>query len=729
MKKLNVQQLLLEKGERIGLCVAGGLAFLLLVLTLFLPGKGLFSGTASGHSEELTKETVAVKSKHSEAKPTESDKPGSLKDATAEFQVRFVDPDLFRAFAMFFRPPTKDTKRQKPTILVPDEVQVAVIRGQFPALQFQTDESGKIIGVLVVVDEKSESSDANSSGSSRLQGNQITQSGAGSSNNMNNQFSRYNLQYRRFTPPKPRIKIEMRPINEIGGKKPAVGALPARIAVIVASFPYKQQIEEFKRALHKTSAGEVLTEHGRGDKGKPFKSFEFNGVEVERMTLKDDGSEGAWEPLDVEKDFKQFVIRTNKSLEKENDDPQFKQILEASKKLVMRVPAQLPEDLKKPEAKSADRKAPDLVANLKNIQASLAKLKESKTQEVTPPPTIASDEFSAYDVDGGAGTGKTNPATAFNPTDSGSGFGSFQVNSDWAKKNDDTPLEHCLVRFVDVTLEAGKIYKYRFKVKMMNPNYSPVPSERKDTYQHFAKDKVLTSQGWAYTGLVSVPPDQYVYALNLPEFGLKLNTEMRKQEPWRWNFYYPPGQDRNHAAVQIHRWVDSYSPEPTKASDQNVKAVGEWLVAARILVQRGEFVRDPEYKVPVPIKPTDLLEHELDSITKATRSQDKTLMPVDFGDETLLVDFEGGQEGYTKTEGSDETAKSVPVTDQCAVELLMMRPDGKMIARNSLTDSDTENSPLAKERVKRAEAFTARIEKLRGRGPKTENDPLKGNPK
>jgi len=228
---------------------------------------------------------------------------------------------------------------------------------------------------------------------------------------------------------------------------------------------------------------------------------------------------------------------------------------------------------------------------------------------------------------------------------------------------------------------------------------------------------VLLSENWAETGLVKVPPDQYVYVVNLPDSGLPLNREMHKQEPWRWTFVgrgFPPQQQSSQAAVQIQRWVENYFPDPTKP--QNQKAVGEWLVAARILVERGEYVRDPEYKVPVPVKPTDLLEHELDPNLK----QRNILQSVEFGDETLLVDFEGGQESYTRTEGSDETAKKVTVTDQCAIELLMMRPDGKMIARNSLTDEKD------KEREERAKAFTARIENLRGRGSKTETDPLKG---
>jgi hypothetical protein len=252
----------------------------------------------------------------------------------------------------------------------------------------------------------------------------------------------------------------------------------------------------------------------------------------------------------------------------------------------------------------------------------------------------------------------------------------------------------------------------------MNPNYSPVPKDRKDTYPQFAKDKVLTSLGWAETDLVKVPPDQSVYALKLPEFGTKLNFEMKKEEPWRWtSFYFPPRQESNQATVQIHRWVDHFYPDPTKSNDQ--RAVGEWLVAARILVERGEFVRDPGYKVPVPIKKPDLFEHELDNNPKPQRGQDKILMPVDFGDETLLVDFEGGDQRYDKTESNGEKVKTVSVFDPTPVELLMMRPDGKMIARNSLVDMNDSK------RSKRAEAFTARIEKLRGHEPKTEADPLK----
>jgi len=134
--------------------------------------------------------------------------------------------------------------------------------------------------------------------------------------------------------------------------------------------------------------------------------------------------------------------------------------------------------------------------------------------------------------------------------------------------------------------------------------------------------------------------------------------------------------------------------------------------------------------VPVPIKPTDLFEHELDNNPKLNKGAvDKPLMNVEFGDETVLVDFEGGETRFTRTETRDEKTKTVLVEDSSAVEMLMTRPDGKVIALNSATDGATGEKvpPRAKERETRAQAFIKRIEDLRKSG-KEPYDPLKGGP-
>ena len=180
MKKIDFQQLLLEKGERIGLCAAGGLAFILLALTLFMPGKGLFSGTASGHIEELTSRTKKLQEEHSRARPTEgsADYPGPLKDTTEQFKVRHVASNEFQARSLFFPPPITDTKRQQPLIEKADEVKVAFVRGQFPAMQFQYDEtSGKrvIIAVLVLKGESADSGSTQGGFGTTIQGDRFKQ--------------------------------------------------------------------------------------------------------------------------------------------------------------------------------------------------------------------------------------------------------------------------------------------------------------------------------------------------------------------------------------------------------------------------------------------------------------------------------------------------------------------------------------------------------------------------
>ena len=54
--------------------------------------------------------------------------------------------------------------------------------------------------------------------------------------------------------------------------------------------------------------------------------------------------------------------------------------------------------------------------------------------------------------------------------------------------------------------------RYRMKVRMANPNYSPKPEERKDTYPQFAKAKELESEWVEVPQTLVVPPDSMVYA-------------------------------------------------------------------------------------------------------------------------------------------------------------------------------------------------------------------------
>jgi hypothetical protein len=73
--------------------------------------------------------------------------------------------------------------------------------------------------------------------------------------------------------------------------------------------------------------------------------------------------------------------------------------------------------------------------------------------------------------------------------------------------------------------------------------------------------------------------------------------------------------------------------------------------------------------------------------------------PVD----TLLVDFEGGELSYRRA------GEGKPVREITATEVLLLSPEGKLLARDSATDAQDV------ERKERLEAWRSRIKQLKDR--------------
>src|SRR5262249_46641669 len=138
--------------------------------------------------------------------------------------------------------------------------------------------------------------------------------------------------------------------------------------------------------------------------------------------------------------------------------------------------------------------------------------------EIITQPNLTSQEFNSFETGAGlqttpGGMGETPQSPAPGAPGTGAGGGGYG-NIPGTTPLKPTPVDYCLLRFLDVTVEPGKSYRYRVKVKMANPNYSPEPGKRKDTYVQFAKDEVLTSD-WAYVPqTVSVPADEFLYAVD-----------------------------------------------------------------------------------------------------------------------------------------------------------------------------------------------------------------------
>jgi hypothetical protein len=316
--------------------------------------------------------------------------------------------------------------------------------------------------------------------------------------------------------------------------------------------------------------------------------------------------------------------------------------------------------------KTGEPKYPDLAKDLKSIQDSLAKLADVEPKRI---PTQggkfrAHENFNPFSSNVSALEGENlpNPAT---PVGKGK-------ESDPTASGEVIP-EHCLVRLVDIEdVKPGKSYRYRIKVRMANPNYN-----RDDVASAAYKtDKDLESNEWFdKLPTVHVPPETIYYAVDEKQVSKderhpkgSLLDDMRK--------YEPTPRDR-YVCFQLHRWLEETLIGGTKTP------IGEWAIADRVFVARGEAV-GRTVKVDLPVwkftRDAYILPAE-DQSRRDRRLGGRTGVNVNFGqenpeNETLLLDFEGGRESIGPR-----------ITDSYATEVLMLSPDGKLLARNSATDA------------------------------------------
>jgi hypothetical protein len=684
---------MLEKGERVGLCAAGGLAVMLLALTLFMPGRGLFSGSASSHAEEINKLSGALAQKQANARPGAQHLPGEIKEVVDSYKPNTVDPTKYPTQVAFFAGQLRDKKRQMPVIFKAEEFQTAVVRAQLPALQF-VPEDGKITKVWVL--KSGVGHEAGAPGitmpaniGGNLQnllkggmgmgmggppGGMGGMGGDGRAAGGVGQHLRQAFQRGKQVYQPEEAKIEVVTLAAAQGRTPATHVLPLRMAIIEASFPYKQQVEEFRQKLRLETHGAVLSELVRGDKGQTLNSFQFAGLDVERMVLNPDGSDGKWEPLDLSANYNPLVIQTYRQFEPEKEE--LTPILQVSKRLFMRIPRQFKKG-----------RYPDLESKLQTIQDTIKKLKSLDKKDVETASKLVDKGFDPFDV-GAPAEGANQPTTPMEHP-MGGDMGNPYGNIAGTATLKETPIDYCLIRFLDVSVEGGKAYKYRFKVKMVNPNYSPEPTKRKDTYVQFAREKILKSDWSVVPHVVAVPSDQRIYTV-----------DQKNLDP-RYPSLYSPNS--NQVVFQIHRWVDFYR-SPGASNDQ---AVGDWLAAPRFFVDRGEFVRAPSYRVQVPIKNIYHVKPELDTIPGPRPKSRTTWIPVSFGDDSILVDFEGGVASYFRSENVNESTRTTRIDDKVTTESLIMRSDGKLIAHNTVTDKD---DPV---RVKRYKDVVERIKAVK----------------
>jgi hypothetical protein len=234
------------------------------------------------------------------------------------------------------------------------------------------------------------------------------------------------------------------------------------------------------------------------------------------------------------------------------------------------------------------------------------------------------------------------------------------------------------LRFLDVTVQPGKTYEYRVKIKIVNPTYG---KDELAVSKEAAADPVLVAEDWKeVTQRVGEEetPLRVTVADELMYYAVDEKLDQR---------VLPANSER--AAVQIHRWLEEVRVNPSDKS--SVVPVGEWSILERLLVHRGEYIgRLEEADVPIWLTTKDawaLAGHgdEPNVRVGQLRVGRSKGVVVDFAmdpvkqNASVLVDFEGGKQ----TIMSD----GKPVSDESPVEMLVLDASGKLIVHNSVTDA------------------------------------------
>ncbi len=707
LKEFDAKQFLLEKGERVGLGVAVGLMVLMLIFSLFMPSNGFFSGSPSAKASALKTGTEQLETALSTRTPGDNDKPEKREGGMPTLDKSLLDPENYVALA-WFEPSIKESPARRP----PKILNVVEAVAEPAHVLIDTYLFDKDFAKVWILDDKkggTAAGGANPFGSMYNRG----AGGMGMGPQMGNFFRQNQSRLRNnFNPgalqgvgaddkaeyePKLISTENWNPQQQLTAHQPR----PLRVAVIAGSFPYREQLEEFKRQLRLADTDAVLAETIDAEEDKP-NAFRFLGVKVQRADVDENGKPGNWSDLPLAETYELWLKHTSYPFQPEN--PKYEPVkypglvapllrefhpdrlndlsammpglgLPGLGNAAQAKPAEAAEDLK--------TKYPDPAAKLEKLQETLAKLQGTQAKKIAAPKSKSK----------GALFDPFNPS-ATPPSDRGA-----LVNEPNADKDSTVP-DYCLMRFVDVNLQAGKRYRYRFKIRMANPNYGRSDVASPD----YKKNKELESKEWfEVKETVAVPPELYYYVADDLPAGLSTSA-LRREMPPPQSARYQMWKSRPHTdqvVLQFHRWVEA---TPISRREGDMMPVGDWAIADRVFVSRGENV-GRRVRVDLPIwkyvqnsyvLPTEELPKK-----GANRRMATTGIDVDFGGdnperETILLDFEGGR-----------VSTPSKLYDTCRLEVLMLSPDGKLLARNNAVDTTDED------RQKRRQEALDRIKEIR----------------
>lgn len=727
LKEFDAKQFLLEKGEQVGLGVAATAMALMLIFSLFMPGKGFFSGSPKTMAKALKEETNRLETALRTSQPSPNDLPEPVKPRLIQIDTGKLLSYHYEVPSLFEPAIKESPNRRRPKIYNVEEAIVADARVLIDTYMFDAD--FKHVWVLRDPDRRQKQNGPGGNNPFKMMlamgggrgGRSPMPAGAPSrmSRMMQQNMSRFgnlnsnSLKERLQGPASRDIEYEPKLISVEDWNKEELTArqpLPLRVAVIGGSFPYREQLKEFQRKLRLPDINAVLEETFPE---KEDKSFAFLGVRLQRVEVDADGNNvGDWTEIPVAETYRLWLKHTYIPFQPEDPQYEFVKIDGLMTPLLreflgnkrvdptMEMPgmlllgfgsqasggqAQAPDDGESPSKSNY----PDVAAQLPKIQETLAKLRgaEAELSRIAKPK--AKNDFSALDPF------HLNAAAPAEEAKRPNGFDAQKEGQDL------TVPDHALVRLVDVNLEPGKRYRYRLKIQMANPNH-----EREDVASpEYKMRKTLESDDWyEIKQTVGLPPELRYYVVDEKKAQratsrdikiMRLQSKIMGQKTSaQYRMWTARGPSADQVVFQFHRWLETVS---LGGKDSDLVPVGQWAVADRVFVSRGEYVGRP-VRIDLPIWKYMQNAYVLPAEPQpgVPRRFWSTGFKVDFGfdsspRDTVLVDF---QDGRTEE-------------DNCRTEVLMLSPDGKLLARNDAKDTADE------ERQERRAKVLDRVEAVR----------------
>jgi hypothetical protein len=673
---LNWKTLLLEQGEKIGLGLAVGLTSLLALPFLWY----VVAGNGPNANAELLKSpTDQLEKLQASSQPEYPDNPppgdtrvvirSQITGDTTAYQLGQltssglgVDPG----------------RRDEPRVLVPTAVVVAVNLTQVAVHAFN-DNLDKIF--VARSSDASAGSRGSDNGANPYKGAGGAAGAPGLGNSPFGPKGRFGNVGMQTTmggmDGKKDLTPELIPLEKLANQRTIEKVLPLRQVELTFAFPLGEQVEEFVRKLRLSDDNALLADRsGERDAGnQPLPSFRFMGFHLKRQKLDRFGTVlQDWTEIDLNGSFKPYLFLNGRRFQA--DPPE----IEAIKFPGLVMPRLLAMN---------DNQYARNELELEQIAGTLKAISNEKVPSAPVKNAPGSDPFDIFD-----------PKSLASPTTGGESPVGNSLPRDATTKPRALFPEYCLGRAIDLTVEPGFTYRYQIQIKMGNPN----KGLRNVLSPRYADKPFLVSDWYEIMQDVVVPQETYFYAVD---------PKATEKDYKGQNANYVVQKDRQ-AVFQIHKWLESaLMPNNPRETVE----IGEWVIAERVPVFRGEYLgRNQRAQVPAWRPTRDAFVLLSEKPNDPNRGVSISFSQSN-GSAFILVDFHGGEAKYEPENGKGQ------ITEPCATEALILDTDGRLVARDSAIDLDD------KERLNRLKAYRQRVKELSFGARPGDGSPFNGSGK